>query len=111
MRRCEASAEGLVEGVRRRTTRPTVFVFDDCQGRLDQLHGLHHQASRLLRGRGWLVYVERTAPAEEHGLRFEAAELEVELAESGSVVVFRNEPGSFQRVVERRRPALLMGGL
>jgi len=51
---------------------------------LDELASFHYRASRILRGRGWLVLVARTAPAEGRGLRFEASELEDELTEAGS---------------------------
>ncbi len=95
-----------MEGIRRRLTRPTVFVLDDCQERFAELAGLHYQASRLLRGRGWIVLVARTASGGESGPRFEGSELEDELVTAGSAVVFENTQAFFQQVVERRRPEL-----
>src|ERR1041384_1654381 len=67
MRR-DFTEDALVKGIRRRLTRPTIFLMDDCHGKYDILEGVEDRLQEVAArqpGKLFLVYTARTTPTPE----------------------------------------------
>jgi len=63
--RHDINEDTLVKGIRRRLSRPTIFLLDDCHDKFEMLDLVQNRFSAEMRGKGFLVFMARTTPTPE----------------------------------------------
>ncbi|HLG12931.1 MAG TPA: hypothetical protein VJH03_00185 [Blastocatellia bacterium] len=102
------SDNDLVNGFRKRLSRQTIFLVDDCQGRFGQLDSVMNRVNRLLQGRrdqAFFVFLTRTTPTPGDLVRGgEMTEFEDELKQAEAVLRFFVDQRTFRRIIEQTKP-------
>lgn len=102
------SDNDLVNGVRNRLSRQTIFLVDDCQGRFGQLDSVMNRVNRLLQGRrnqAFFVFLTRTTPTPGDLVRGdEMTDFEEGLKEADAVLRFTADQQTFRRIIEQTKP-------
>ena len=105
--RYDIEENDLIEGVKRRLTQPTLFFFDDCQGKYDLTDNLLRRLKRIFRqstNRGLLLFASRTTPTPFNAPRGDESDFEAELAESEAILEFQPTLQFFRQVITLNKP-------
>lgn len=108
MRR-DLSEDALVRGIRRRLTRPTIFLIDDCHGKYETLEGVQERVQEVVArqpGGAFFVYTARTTPTPEGLPRADYSPFVEEFKEAEAVLEFRPTPELFASIVAVTKPDL-----
>lgn len=109
MRR-DLSEDALVRGIRRRLTRLTIFLLDDCHGKYDDiLEGARDRLQDVLArqpGKAFLVYVARTTPTPEGMPRADHSAFVEEFKKVHATLKFRTTPEMFANIAALTKPEL-----
>ena len=108
MRR-DLSEDALVRGIRRRLTRPTIFLMDDCHGKYDTLEGVQDRVQAVAArrpGGAFFVYTARTTPTPEGMPRADYSPFVEDFKSAEAVLEFRPTPELFASIVAVTKPDL-----
>lgn len=108
MRR-DLGEEALVRGIRRRLTRQTIFLIDDCHGKYEILEGVQDRLQEVVArqpGRAFFVYTARTTPTPEGMPRADYSGFVEEFKRAGAVLELRATPELFASIAAVTKPAL-----
>lgn len=109
MRR-DLSEDALVRGVRRRLTRLTIFLIDDCHGKYDGiLEGVRDRLRAVLTrqpGRAFLVYIARTTPTPQGMPRADHSAFVEQFKKAQAILEFRPTPKLFANIAALTNPDL-----
>jgi len=105
--RYDISEDALVTGIKRRLTRPTIFLLDDCHGKFDEM--LDNMQNRVLsfaemRGRGLLVFTARTTPTPEGMPRGDYSNFEESLNQNEAILELQPTPDVFRQIITLVKP-------
>lgn len=110
MRR-DLSEDVLVRGIRRRLTRPTIFLLDDCHGKYEILEGVQDRLLGITtdQPRGaLLVYTARTTPTPKDIPRADYSSFVEDFRKAGAVLEFVPTHELFMNIVSVTRPELTL---
>ena len=102
--RHDIDEDTLVEGIRRRLSRPTIFLLDDCHGKFELLDLVQNRLSAVIRGNGFLVFLARTTPTPEDMLRVDNSDFEEDLEEAEAVLELQPTLAVFSEIITRVKP-------
>ena len=108
MRR-DLSEDMLVKGIRRRLSRPTIFLIDDCHGKYEILEGVQDRLQEVLArqpGRAMMVHIARTTPTPEGMARADRSDFVEEFRKAETVMEFRSTPEVFASIAALTKPDL-----
>ncbi len=105
--RYDFSEDALVTGIKRRLTRPTIFLLDDCHGKFDEM--LDNVQNRVLsfaemRGRGLLVFTARTTLTPEGMPRGDYSDFEESLKHDEAILELQPTPAVFRQIITLAKP-------
>ena len=108
----EISNDTLVKGIKDRLSRRTIFVLDDCQGKLGKLGSLMIRIRRLLQGplsnQALFVFLTRTIPTPDNlPSGDEITAIEEDLRQADAVITFEPDLQTFRHIVEKSRPGFI----
>jgi hypothetical protein len=108
----DISDNDLVKGIKRRLTRPTIFILDDCQGRIEAVNRVWNRVKAILEGqtaKGMLVFLTRSVPTPEGMVRGDSAEvveIEEALEQDDAIVELQPDLQIFRQIITLVRPEL-----
>ena len=101
----DATPDAIQRGIRRRLSRPSLFVLDDCHEAPNKVGSIVDRLQAEI-GQGRLAFVclARRVPSDEQD-RGDDWDLADDLSQQGAVIDFETSPTRFRRVVETLKPA------
>lgn len=97
----------LFDGVKRRMTRPTVFLFDNCQGKYGLLENLYDRVAILPSvGKHRLIFISRISSAGKDLPLKEYPSFVENMKQKETLLTFRPTVELFQKVIALAKPKL-----
>lgn len=100
MRR-DVTEDALVRGIRRRLTRPTIFLIDDCHGKYEILEGVRDRLHEIVArhsDKTFFVYMARATPTPDGVPRADSSDFVNKFKEDGAIWEFRTTKEIFGRI-------------
>ncbi|MFX0200113.1 MAG: hypothetical protein ACFFCW_28670 [Candidatus Hodarchaeota archaeon] len=97
----------LVKGVQRRLTQPTIFFFDDCQGKYEMLDAVQNRLRKTLyekQNKGLLVFTTRTVPTPKGMPRGDYSDFGNTMLENDAVLDFHPTLNLFYQIIIKSKP-------
>jgi AAA domain len=104
----DVNESDLFDGIKRRLTRPTVFLFDNCQGKYGLLENLYDRLAILPSiGKHRLIFISRTSSTgKDLPLKEYPSFVEI-MKEKETLLTFQPSVKSFRKIIALAKPELM----
>lgn len=101
----EVRESDLVEGIRRRLTRKTIFILDNCDGKSEMCENIYDRLARKIQDRAFLIFVSRTIPTPRGIPRGDYSEFESRLINEEASMELKTTLAEFQDILKVIKPS------